>query len=136
MWPTSALHTELQLYRLSRTRQRDEVYLAIGRLGPVRRRAVAKELQGIVGEKTVYRTVQAFLNTRVVRELPGGLIELTPQFSPKRYYIVCWGCGRRDPFWDARLEVALTRILARRQYVLPAYQMQLSGLCRLCTEQI
>lgn len=136
MWPVETLHNELRLYRLSKTRQRDAVYLAIGRLGPVQRAAIAAELAGEIDRRTAYRTIKTFLNARVIRELPDGLIELAPHFIRERYYILCWGCGRRTPFWDPALEKSLNRILARRRFVLPAHQMQLSGLCRLCTEQI
>jgi len=136
MWPVERLHTELRHYRLRRTHPRDEVYRTLGLHGPIGRAELARHLSGEVGVRTVYRTIRAFINTQVARELPGGLIELISPFMPRRDYILCRSCGRRTPFWDPGLERKLRSILADRQYVLPAYQLELSGLCNLCAEQI
>ena len=136
MWPTGRLHTELDIYRLSHTRQRDEVYLAIGRLGPVRPADLALALSGQASKRTVYRTVKAFKSALIIRELTGGMVELSPPFRHQHYFIICTGCGRRTGFWDEVLEAKLNRILERRRYVLPAHQVELSGLCPLCAQKI
>ncbi len=89
------MHTELLRYGLSRTRQRSEVYYLIGAIGPCRPRALVEPLgQRGVSKRTVYRTVRLFINTRIIRELPAGLVELQPPFRHQHYSIVCTGCGR------------------------------------------
>jgi Fe2+ or Zn2+ uptake regulation protein len=136
MQPTSRLHTELWHYRLSRTRQRDRVYFEVGRFGPITPSRVARELAGIVGERTVYRTIHTFISAQIFRELPGGLIELAPPFRRQRYYIICRSCSRRTPFYDEALDTKLNSILQRKRFVLPAHQVELSGLCELCAETV
>jgi Fe2+ or Zn2+ uptake regulation protein len=136
MQPNLRLHAELRIYRLSRTRQRDEVFRQICRLEPVKRAALAAELAGYVSKMTVYRCIKTFINAQVVRELPGGLIERRPPFRQQHYAILCRSCGRRTRFWDQPLEAKLNSILERRRYVLAGHQLELSGLCSLCAQQV
>jgi Fe2+ or Zn2+ uptake regulation protein len=130
------MHRELWLYRFSRTRQRERIYLVLGRIGPCRPVELAKELVLSTSKRTIYRTIQVFLNAGIARELPGGLIELMPPFQPKRHYIICRSCSRRTPFQDEALERLLAGTMDRHEYVLPMYQVELSGLCPLCAERI
>jgi Fe2+ or Zn2+ uptake regulation protein len=136
MWPKEVLHTELELYKLNRTKQRDAVYYQIGRLGPVSRQRLVSELADEMDRRTVYRTIKTFRNALVIRELPGGLVELCPPFKRERYYLVCRGCSRRSPFWENGLEELLNQILAAHRFVLPGQQVELSGLCDQCSQVI
>lgn len=136
MWPVERLHAELRIYRLSRTRPRDEVYLAVGRLGPCRATAIVQELRTSIDKRTIYRTLKTFAQAQIIQYIGPNLIELAPPFRQLHYYILCRGCGRRTAFWNEALEATLNRAMTRRRYVLVRQQIELSGICSLCAEQI
>ena len=130
------MHTELRLYRLSRTHQRDLVYQTVGAFGPLSIRDIALQLAGRVSERTVYRIIDRFLSAQIVYRPGHKLIDLSPPYRQERHFIVCRGCGRQGGFLDDAITSRLERIMNDRRFVMPARQIQLSGFCELCAQQI
>jgi Fe2+ or Zn2+ uptake regulation protein len=133
MWPVERLHAELRIFRLSRTHQRNEIYRAVGRLGPCEPVRIVQELSPKIDKRTIYRTIKTFANAQIIQHVGQGLIELAPPFRRLHYYVLCRGCGLRFAFWDEALEAKLNSIMARRRYVLTHHSVELSGLCELCS---
>ena len=128
----SKLHTRLRRHHRSYTQPREQVYLAIARLGPCTKQAVVRHLAGQVDAASVYRAVDLFIDVGVVHVLRYHLVELSDDFRQHHHHFVCRECQRESNFNDDRLERALTGYAARHGLKLESHQVELSGLCARC----
>jgi len=132
MQPIGRLHATLARLHRGRTRQRDEIYVALGRLGVCTKRDLALELAGVVDQATVYRTINFFLEIGVAQTVRYRLVELSDQYKQHHHHFLCTNCGHEITFNSAWLERALESITKRRNLKLESHQVELAGLCSQC----
>ena len=133
MFPVERLHFELIRRHVSRTRPRDEIYLALGRLGSCRIAALIDELTGRIDKTTIYRTISLFISIGVVTRPSHGLIELAEPYRQHHHHIICPTCGKRTNFLDHALEKNLQRIISHRKLKLSGHHVELAAICGQCT---
>jgi Fe2+ or Zn2+ uptake regulation protein len=131
-WPINRLHVELTRRRISWTNQRNEIYLAILRLGPCSRDQLALELTPRISKRTIARTLDLLLEIGVIIRLNHNLIELAPPHQQHRHYLTCKSCNRRIPYFDQALEKSLTRLITSRRFQPVTHQIEVFGLCEMC----
>ncbi len=130
---TKKLHAHLQSVGRSRTSARDQVYLALDKIGPCTKHALALHLAGAIDESSVYRTVNMFIEVGVADMIRFHLIELSDRFKQHHHHFVCSSCGREVGFNDERLESLLRQLASARQLMLTDHQVELTGLCAECS---
>ena len=127
------LQTHLRRHNASYTHTRGLVFQAIAQIGPCTKQQVVKRLGGRVNAATVYRTIDLFLKLEVAHVVRYRLVELSDQFRNHHHHFICRLCGRESNFTDKRLESALERFVERRGLRLESHQIELSGICALCS---
>jgi len=132
MQPIERFHATLARLHRGKTRQRDEIYLALGRLGACTKHELAMELAGSVDQATVYRTIQFFLEAGIAQVVRYRLVELSDQFKQHHHHFVCTRCNNEITFNSAALERALESITKGRSLKLESHQVELAGLCSQC----
>jgi Fur family ferric uptake transcriptional regulator len=89
-----------------------------------------------VGIATVYRVLDQLAALRLVHrvELGEGVarFEAALPDGEHHHHLVCDDCGRVEPFSDAALERALSRVAGARGYDLDAHDVLLRGACADC----
>ncbi len=131
-WPINRLHAELIRRHISWTKPRNEVYLALGLLGPCRISHLIPELADRVNRRTIFNTVKLFLEIGIVIRVSHDLIELAPPYIQHRHYLICKSCGRRIPFFDEPLEKALAKLIKSRRFTSQTHQIEVAGRCEMC----
>jgi Fe2+ or Zn2+ uptake regulation protein len=131
-WPINRLQSEFTRRHISWTQPRNEIYLALARLGPCSATELATKLTGRINRATVFRTIKLFLAIGVVLRLGSGLIELAPPHRPRHHYLKCSNCGRRTGFNDDKLEAQVARLAASRNFIPGQSVLEISGQCQNC----
>jgi Fur family ferric uptake transcriptional regulator len=89
-----------------------------------------------VGIATVYRVLDQLAALRLVHrvELGEGVarFEAALPDGEHHHHLVCDDCGRVEPFSDAALERAVSRVAGARGYDLDAHDVVLRGACADC----
>lgn len=91
-----------------------------------------------VGIATVYRVLEQLADLRLVHrvDLGEGVARYEPALpdGAHHHHLVCGDCGRVEPFSDAALERALSRVAGARGYDLDAHDVVLHGACGDCRD--
>jgi Fur family ferric uptake transcriptional regulator len=135
MYPLERFHMYLTRHHRSHTGARDEMYAALGRLGPCTKTDLARDLAGTMDQATVYRTINFFLDIGVAEVVRYRLVEFSDHFKQHHHHFTCSMCDREISFHDDGLERAIERIAAGRQLQLASHQIELTGLCMSCQVQ-
>jgi len=131
-WPINRLDFVFTREHISWTRQRNDVYELLNRLGPCRIVDLVPILEGRVTERTVYRTIKLFLEIGVTQRVNHDLIDLAPPHRQHRHFLACTNCGRRIGFYDETIEKALNRVAAKRFFESSGHQVEIRGRCTVC----
>lgn len=117
----------------SRTETRDEVFVALYRLGRCRPKQLREKLTtAVIDRVTIYRTLQFFIAQGIVTRLPNETIELTDRFKQHHHHLVCSHCGKEIGFNDDAIERAIKHQMANRDFRLDSHQVELTGICGQC----
>lgn len=126
------LRTHLRLNRLRRTPQRELFFDAIGKLQPISRQNLARELAGQLSHTSSYRLIHEFIKIDVVIQSTDGLLSLSDRFMQHHHTRLCRACGARTNFGDTALEKALIKAAQKADFILEDHRLELIGLCRQC----
>lgn len=89
-----------------------------------------------VGIASVYRVLDQLAELRLVHrvDLADGVSRFEPALpgGEHHHHLVCGSCGRVEPFDDAPLERALSRVAGDRGYALEQHDVVLHGSCGEC----
>ncbi|HUG65165.1 MAG TPA: Fur family transcriptional regulator [Gaiellaceae bacterium] len=89
-----------------------------------------------VGIASVYRVLDQLAELRLVHrvDLADGVARFEPALpdGEHHHHLVCGSCGRVEPFDDAPLERALTRVAGDRGFTLVQHDVVLHGSCGDC----
>lgn len=89
-----------------------------------------------VGIASVYRVLDQLAELRLVHrvDLADGVVRYEPALpgGEHHHHLVCDECGKVEPFDDAPLERALTRVAGDRGYALEQHDVVLHGACGDC----
>jgi Fur family ferric uptake transcriptional regulator len=126
--------TRLRRVRVSRTKQRDEVFLALSKLGPCTRKDLAAAMATKADAATVYRTVALLIEIGIAIEVRHKLVELSDAFKPHHHHLTCSKCGKEIGFNSQKLETALREVAESRLFIFDGHghQVEISGLCPSC----
>jgi len=117
----------------SRTQARDDVFVALYRLGRCRPKQLREKLGSTAIDRvTIYRTLRFFIAQGIVVRLPNDTIELTDRFKQHHHHLVCSRCGKEIGFNDDAIEKAIHAQVANRDFRLEAHQVELTGTCGSC----
>lgn len=103
----------------------------------------AEEIQGALrgrrraaSRASVYRVMEELEAIGMVQrlELGQGMVryEAVRQGEGHHHHLVCDRCGRLEPFTDAGLERAISRLSDRVPLTVSVHEIVLHGACRLC----
>lgn len=89
-----------------------------------------------IGIASVYRVLDQLTELRLVHrvDLSDGVARFEPALpdGEHHHHLVCGSCGKVEPFDDAPLERALTRVAGDRGYELDQHDVVLHGSCGDC----
>jgi Fur family ferric uptake transcriptional regulator len=90
-----------------------------------------------IGVASVYRALDALVELRLVQrvEIGDGTTRFEPTFphgEHHHHHLVCGDCGAVEPFEDAALERALTRVAGHHGYAMDAHDVVVHGSCARC----
>jgi len=89
-----------------------------------------------VGIASVYRVLDQLTELRLVHrvDLADGVSRYEPAQpgGEHHHHLVCGSCGKVEPFDDAPLERALSRVAGDRGYALEQHDVVLHGACGEC----
>lgn len=105
-------------HHISRSYQRELVFLAFGRLGASSRVKIANYLQNEVSETAVYRIIKVFRKINVLTEAGTNTLRLSDHFIQHHHTIRCTECGQVTRFNNQAFEKLVTKIAADRQFQL------------------
>jgi Fur family ferric uptake transcriptional regulator len=130
-------HDQLRRARVSRTRQRDEIFLALSRLGPCTRHDLAKNMSDHANAATVYRTIAVFLDLGIAIEVRHKLVELSAPFKQHHHHLLCSSCCQEIGFNSAKLEAALREVAEGRLFTFDhnTHQVEITGICPMCQKK-
>lgn len=120
---------EFTRLHLSYTQPREEVFRALKRLQPCTEQAVVTHLQGIIGRRTVQRTLRLFIGNEIAFRPEGQLIYLAPRFYQHAHVLKCSQCGAQIPYRDEKIERAIERLAASRRFVPVGHSLNIVGAC-------
>ncbi len=126
--------TRLRRARVGRTRQRDQVFLMLYKLGPCTRKELVRALAGKIDQATVYRTLKLLLELGIAMEVRYKFVELSAPFRQHHHHLLCAQCGWEFGFNSTALEAALREIAEGHEFVFDGYshQVEITGLCPYC----
>lgn len=91
-----------------------------------------------VGIASVYRVLDQLAELRLVHrvDLADGVARFEQALpgGEHHHHLVCGSCGKVEPFDDAPLESALTRVAGDRGYELEQHDVVLHGSCGECRD--
>jgi len=91
---------------------------------------------GRVGIASVYRALEGMDALGLVQriDLGDGVARFEPAHAggDHHHHLVCDDCGKVEPFEDARLESAISRVAEGRGYSVAAHEVVLRGACEDC----
>jgi Fe2+ or Zn2+ uptake regulation protein len=128
------LHFYLLGIHRSKSAPRDAVFLAIHKLAPCNLSEIRVDLVGSdIHPASIYRAVDFLLETKAIREAPGGKFEISARLATGHgHRLVCEQCGRKVVFNQLSIEKAISNIAAGSGYTLLDHQLELMGICSSC----
>lgn len=92
-----------------------------------------------VDRASVYRAIDLFERLGIVQRLNTGWkykLELTDKFAEHHHHLTCIECGLTIPMNETELENLIAELAATHRFKPIAHQIELQGICALCTNKI
>lgn len=128
------LQQTLKAHSYSLTAPRKEILAALQRQQPCTTAELIRACKGI-DRVTVYRTVQLFEETGIVKRIWLGfksVIELSELFTPHHHHLTCQRCGTTIEIHEDEVEEMLRDLAAKYHFALQHHSLELTGECPEC----
>jgi Fur family ferric uptake transcriptional regulator len=127
---------ELQNAGLRLTRNRQRIFEVLAQANePMTIKQIAEILDGEVYFTSVYRSVEALMRARILREVPRGFknyYELGEMFRPHHHHATCEHCGRSIAIDDERIEHLMRELTLRAGLTPTKHNFEMFGICKNC----
>lgn len=118
----------------SATQPRLRVFETLLGQEPLSMHEIVQRARG-VDRASVYRTVTLFERLGIAQRISYGWkykIELTDKFSDHHHHLTCVQCGKTIDIGEDDLEVLISRLAARYNFVPTTHQIEIQGVCATC----
>jgi len=132
------LKSILKANNASLTQPRKVIFDLMFNQGPQSMQVLVQRAKDKVDRATVYRTIELFERSGIVRRLNIGWkykIELTDAFSGHHHHMYCTNCGRVFDLPDnPMLETMIDTVAAKSGFSPRGHQLEVFGLCANCSK--